>query len=338
MEVKQTSNLRNKHIIVIANRVDLAMQIYLQISAIMSQDNTCEVVIPASAKAVVEALNSQEPKIVISTYQKFITDTFFFDKDCLLVAYNAYLLSESIKVSLPNATHILFTSSPPQLDTRFMINFGEIVSKYDFKQAVNDGIVMPIRIEKRIPDLNLDNPSFIATEFEKLEEPDLEPSSLFSMNAVIDRHDRISFLSKDIVNHFRLRQKNFLGKGIVVVSDIQSGVAYSQAIANINGDADFVEAISSKTSAEQRELLIKKFLKQDDPLCILVVTSSFLEGMDNPLIHTIYVTSPVSLPLGYQLAGLVSRLSPGKEDALIVDYVGLNLYLDDLFDGRNTSL
>jgi type I site-specific restriction-modification system R (restriction) subunit len=211
------------------------------------------------------------------------------------------------------------------------------VSKYDFKQAVIDGIVVPIRVEKRIPELNLDSPLFIATEIEKLEEPDLEPSSFFSVNAVINRHDRIEFLSEDIVNHLRFRQKTFLGKGIVVVSDIQSGVAYSQAIANRNGDADFVTTISSKTSMEQRELLVKKFLKQDDPLCILVVTASFLEGMDNPLIHTIYVTCPVSLQLGYQLAGLVSRRCPGKEDALIVDYVGLNWYLDDLFENGNNS-
>jgi superfamily II DNA or RNA helicase len=125
--------------------------------------------------------------------------------------------------------------------------------------------------------------------------------------------------------------------GTILGEGYQSGVAYSQAIANINGNADFVETISSKTSVEQRELLVRKFLKQDNPLCILVVTAGFLEGIDNPLIHTIYVTSPVSLQLGYQLAGLVSRLSPGKQDALIVDYVGLNLYLDDLFENENNA-
>jgi hypothetical protein len=206
MEVKRISKLRHNHIIVITNRVDLATQIYLQISAITSQDDTHKVVIPASAMAVVEVLNSEEPKIVVSTIQKFITNTFFFDKDCLLVAYNVYLSPESIKVSLPNATQILFTSSPPQQDTRLMLNYGEIVSKYDFKQAILDGFVMPFRIEKRIPDLNLDIPSLIKTE------PDLDKPLSVPVNAVITHPKRIVLLSEDIVNHFRVRQKTFLVK------------------------------------------------------------------------------------------------------------------------------
>jgi type I restriction enzyme R subunit len=82
---------------------------------------------------------------------------------------------------------------------------------------------------------------------------------------------------------------------------------------------------------EERRNLIRRFQEQEDSLSLLIATGSFLQGFDNPLIHTIYFASPVSLQLGYQLAGLVSRRYQGKEDGLIVDYAGLGWDLDYLF-------
>jgi len=277
-------------------------------------------------------LESENPKIIVSTVQKLTFDQLEIDNEILIIGYDFRGLPEQVPWSFPNATYILFTSTPPSSDSTLGLLFGDLVGKYDLMQAVTDGNITPLRIEKRIIELNIDTSSLIAFEL------DLDKPSSITLNSLITLPERVATVSKDIVAHFIARQEKFVGKGIVVVPDIRSGIAYSQAIANVKGNANFVEALSSETKVEQRELLVKKFVNRDDPLCILVVTASFLLGMDNPLVHTVYITNPVSLQLGYQLAGLVSRPFRGKEDALIVDYVGLNWYLDDLFGRESTNL
>ncbi|MCL4270608.1 MAG: DEAD/DEAH box helicase family protein [Anaerolineales bacterium] len=331
LRVKQLPQIRNNHIIVLADRVELATQIYRIISNALSQENRFEVIIPGNRIELREILESDKPKIIVSTVQKLTDDQFETDREILIIGYNLHGLSERLPWNFPNATYILFTSTPPISDSASRSFFGDLVGKYDLMRSVTDGIVIPLQIEKRVIELNLNTSLLETFEF------DVDAPSSLKSNSFITLPGRIEAISKDIVAHFSTRQDKFLGKGIVVVPDIRSGVAYSQSIAKFKGNADFVEAISSETKAEKRELLVKKFLRQEDHLCILVVTAGFLLGMDNPLIHTIYVTSPVSLQLGYQLAGLVSRPFQGKEDALIVDYVGLNWYLNDLFESGNTN-
>lgn len=332
LRVKQLPKIRNYHIIILADRVVLATQIHRLISDTLSKQNMAEVIIPGSRPELKEMLESENPKIIVSTVQKLTVAQLETERDILIIGYDLRGLPEQLPRSFPNATYILFTSAPPISESNSRLFFGDLVGKYDLMQAVTDGIVMPLRIEKRVPELKLDNLTLESFELDS----DM-PSSL-PLNALLTLPKRIAAISEDIVNHFIARQEIFLGKGIVVAPDIQSNIAYSQSIAEVKGNADFVGTISSRTSAEQHELLVKRFMNRDDPLCILVVTASFLLGMDNPLVHTVYVTSPVSLQLGYQLAGLLSRPFLDKKDAVIVDYVGLNWYLDDLFGRESTNL
>lgn len=166
-----------------------------------------------------------------------------------------------------------------------------------------------------------------------LEYPELDLPTSFSKPII--SAEFVAKLAQDIVQHFESRQKNWVGKGVVIVPDIKTGVALSQEIAVINpnwrGDTEFtgsVKAISASESPTQRANLFERFRKRDDSLSLLIATGSFLVGYDNPLIHTIYVTNPVSLQLRYLLASLVSRSYQGKEDGLIVDYMGLNWDLE----------
>jgi type I site-specific restriction-modification system R (restriction) subunit len=332
LQVKQLPKIKNNHIIILADRVVLATQIHRLIFDTLSKQDMAEVIIPGSRTELKEMLESENPKVIVSTVQKLTVDQLETERDILIIGYDLRGLPEQLPRSFPYATYILFTSAPPISDSNSRLFFGDLVGKYDLMQAATDGIVMPLRIEKRVPELKLDNLSLESFEL------DLDMPSSLPLNALLTLPKRIATISEDIVNHFTTRQEIFLGKGIVVAPDIQSNIAYSQTIADIKGNADFVGTISSRTSVEQHELLVKRFMNRDDPLCILVVTASFLLGMDNPLVHTVYVTSPVSLQLGYQLAGLVSRPFLDKKDAVIVDYVGLNWYLDDLFGHESTNL
>jgi len=84
------------------------------------------------------------------------------------------------------------------------------------------------------------------------------------------------------------------------------------------------------TNPAEREELVKRFKNPDDPFCLLIATGGFPLYFDNPLIHTVYVTSPISLQSRLQLAGRISRPHVGKNEAVIVDYVGLDWSLDVL--------
>jgi type I restriction enzyme, R subunit len=142
--------------------------------------------------------------------------------------------------------------------------FGDLVSVYDLNQAINDGIAQSVGVENRIIEVSTDN-HFI----DQINDSD---SDLFkSFERSIVREEFITKLAQDITQHFRLRQKLWRGKGVVVVRDIQMGVALSQFIRQIKVSDDgeevldgSVETISTHLSATTRAILLERFRKELD--------------------------------------------------------------------------
>jgi superfamily II DNA or RNA helicase len=319
--------IQDNHVIVVADRADLATQIYQQISDLASHDSKVKISFPESKAALAETLESKEPTIIVSTIQKFDPGSIVTNKECLLVGYNLHESSERLSATFPNAIYILFTNTPPQRDSTSRLFFGDIVGKYDFKQAIDNGAAKPVKIENRRIEVMADHASY------KREYPELYLATSFSK--LLISNEFIDELAQDIAEHFETRQKNWTGKGLIVVPDIKTGVALFQQMIEIkpnwHGDTDStgsVKTISTTVSSKQRATLVERFRERDDSLSLLIATGSFIIGLSNPIIHTIYVTNPVSLQLRYILAGLVSRLYKDKEDGLIVDYVGLNWDLE----------
>ena len=80
-----------------------------------------------------------------------------------------------MRTALPNAAFIAFTGTPliegEQERTRQV--FGEYVSKYNFKQSVDDGATVPLYYENRVPEMELTNEQ-LNEDFERiLEEAEL---------------------------------------------------------------------------------------------------------------------------------------------------------------------
>lgn len=321
--------IQDNHIIILVDRADLATQIYYLISNLDSEYSLGIIYCPESKPALVEILESNEPKIIVSTIQKFDPNTFTFHQDCLLVGYNLHGIANRLPEIFPKATFILFTNILLKPNSGLFQIFGDIVGIYDLKQAISDGVAKPVTIEKRKIAVRGD----YSVDISEYLQSDLRiPLGAPKMTNEFVRH-----LAADIVEHFETRQSKWTSKGIVVIPDRYTGIALSETIANIRpewrGDTEFtgsVKTISAIESPTQRAILVDRFRKENDALFLLLATGSFLQGYDNPLIHTIYVTNPVSLQLCYTLASLVSRPYKGKKDGLIVDYVGLDWGLDDL--------
>lgn len=320
-QVRQFPRIRDNHVIVVADRAGLAAQIYQRISDLASQDNTVRISFPESKSSLAESLESEEPKIIVSTVQKLDPDTISTSKECLLIGYCLHSLSERLPAAFPNAIYILFTNVPPKVKTWQI--FGDVVGRYGLRLAINDGVANPVRVENRRIEILADY-AWNTHEHSELELSESFKTTLMSLEFV-------NKLAEDIAQHFEARQKSWTGKGVIVVPDLRTGIDLFQKMVSIKpdwrGDTEFtgsVKTISTIERPAQRTLLVERFQERDDPLFLLIATGSFVQGLDNPLVHTIYVTNSVSLQMRHKLASLVSRPFKGKKDGLIVDYVGLD--------------
>jgi type I restriction enzyme R subunit len=140
-------------------------------------------------------------------------------------------LALNMRNALPNARFIGFTGTPliagETEKTREV--FGDYVSKYNFKQAVDDNATVPLYYENRIPELQLTNEDFeddMAEIIEKAELDEEQEKLLERQFArqyhLVTRDDRLEKVSQDIVEHFMNR--GFQGKAMVVSIDKMTAV------------------------------------------------------------------------------------------------------------------
>jgi type I site-specific restriction-modification system R (restriction) subunit len=141
--------LKNKHVIVLADRANIAMQFYQRLSDLTSREKTIKASLPASKTELARSLRSDAPKVIVSTIQKFDLDEVTFDKECLVIGYNLHGHPQKLPLLFHNAVYILFTNIPPQYDAQSSLFFGDLVGNYSFRQAINDGVALPLRIENR---------------------------------------------------------------------------------------------------------------------------------------------------------------------------------------------
>lgn len=232
-------------------------------------------------------------------------------------------MSEKLVSTFPNATYILFTSFPPKPEA---LLFGKVVGVYDLQQAIQDDVAIPYKIEQH------ELKKITLPSFQQKDLPSIEVDGLYQETIP---HQILEYMAQKIIKSFESRQEKWKGKGIVVTGDISTATRLSEHILQVKphwqGNSDssgYVKAISSVDNTIRKNTLLKRFQAPDDSLSILIGTGSFLVGHDNPLIHTIYVISPISRQLQYQLVSVVSRRSQDKEDGLIVDFIGSNWELE----------
>jgi type I restriction enzyme R subunit len=135
-------------------------------------------------------------------------------------------LALNMRNALPNARFIGFTGTPliagASQKTREV--FGDYVSKYNFKEAVDDGATVPLYYENRIPELQLTNEDFDENLNSIIEEAELNDEQEKMLERqfarqyhLVTRDDRLERVAKDIVEHFMNR--GYQGKAMVVSID-----------------------------------------------------------------------------------------------------------------------
>lgn len=132
---------------------------------------------------------------------------------------------------LPNASYLGFTGTPIIKDEEEVTKniFGEYVSVYDFKRAIEDEATLPLKYLNRGERLNIENPALDEQMAEILESENLDEDQqkklayLFKKEyPILTSEQRLRAIAKDLVWHFN--ERGYQGKAMFVALDKPTAV------------------------------------------------------------------------------------------------------------------
>ena len=253
--------------------------------------------------------------------------------------------------ALPNASFVGFTGTPIELqDANTRAVFGDYISIYDIRRAVEDGATVPIYYESRLAGLALDegekpdiDPGFEeATEGEEIERKEKLKTRWAQLEAIVGAEKRIALVAGDIVDHFERRLEAMDGKAMAVCMSRRICIDLYRALARLRPDWEHedddkgrIKVVMTGSASDppdwqrhignksRREALAHRFRDPSDPLRIVLVRDMWLTGFDAPSLHTMYIDKPMRGHGLMQAIARVNRVFRDKPGGLVVDYLGL---------------
>jgi type I restriction enzyme R subunit len=181
---------------------------------------------------------------------------------------------------IPNASYLGFTGTPIIKEEEELTKniFGEYVSVYDFKRAIDDGATLPLRYINKGEKLGIENPALDQQMVEILEEETLDEDQkrklayLFQRDyVVLTAEPRLDAIAKDLVWHFN--DRGYQGKAMLVTLDKPTAVRMHALI--MKYWPQFIEELKSKIDnandiQEQQELRQKLIKVEETEVCVIV--------------------------------------------------------------------
>jgi len=355
--------MRNPTIVVLTDRNDLDEQLFgtfCRCSDLLRQPP-----VQAESRADLRRLlNVASGGVVFTTIQKF------FEKDeqhpvlserrnIVVIADEAHRsqydfvdgFARNMRDALPGASFIGFTGTPIELkDANTRAVFGEYISVYDIRRAVEDSATVPIYYESRLAKLALDpderpviDSGFEeATEGEEVDRKEKLKSRWAQLEAIVGSERRMNLVVDDILAHMDARMELMDGKVMIVCMSRRICVDMYNAIvarrpdwAGDDDDHGAVKVIMTGSATdpvdwqrhirgkERREALAVHFRDAAHPFRVAIVRDMWLTGFDAPCLHTMYVDKPMRGHGLMQAIARVNRVFHDKPGGLVVDYIGL---------------
>ena len=182
--------------------------------------------------------------------------------------------------AIPNASYLGFTGTPIIKEEKEFTKdiFGDYVSIYDFKRAIEDGATLPLRYVNKGEKLAITNPKLDEKMLEIFNNEELDEdqkrklSNQFQKDYVIlTAEPRLDAIAKDIVWHFN--DRGYQGKAMLVAIDKPTAVRMYDLIAKywpiyIN---ELEKRIQSASDIEEQKLLERKLIKvKETEICVVV--------------------------------------------------------------------
>ncbi len=189
---------------------------------------------------------------------------------------------------IPNASYLGFTGTPIiKAEEELTKNiFGEYVSVYDFKRAIDDKATLPLRYLNRGEKLGIQNPLLDEQMAEILENENLDADQkrkleyLFQKDYVIlTAEPRLNDIAKDLVWHFN--ERGYQGKAMLVTLDKPTAVRMYDLIQK--HWPIYVEDLKKridKAADQQEAQALKRKLKKVEETEVCVIISSEQNEID----------------------------------------------------------
>lgn len=181
---------------------------------------------------------------------------------------------------LPNASYLGFTGTPIIKDEEEVTKniFGEYVSVYDFKRAIEDEATLPLKYLNRGEKLKLENPALNEQMAEVFENENLDEDQkkklafLFKKEyPILTAEPRLRKIAKDLVWHFN--ERGYQGKAMYVALDKPTAVRMYQYVMEYwpayLAEVD-QQIASSKDPQEEQELRRKYSIAASTEVCVVV--------------------------------------------------------------------
>jgi type I restriction enzyme R subunit len=268
--------------------------------------------------------------VVFSTIQKFFPDEKGDRHPVLSDRRNIVVLADEahrsqydfidgfarhMRDALPNVSFIGFTGTPVELtDKNSRAVFGDYISVYDIRRAVQDKATVPIYYESRPAKLELDeaerpkiDPDFEeVTEGEEAERKEKLKSRWAQIEAIVGAEKRLRLVAKDIVEHYEKRLEAMDGKAMIVCMSRRICMDLHDELVRLMpawfdeaDDKGALKVVMTGNASEgprvaaharskpRREALAERFRDPADPFRIVLVRDMWLTGFDAPSLHTI---------------------------------------------------
>ncbi|AMQ57081.1 type I restriction endonuclease subunit R [Algoriphagus sanaruensis] len=181
---------------------------------------------------------------------------------------------------LPNASFLGFTGTPIIKDEEELTKniFGEYVSVYDFKRAIDDEATLPLKYINRGEKLNIDNPELDEQMAEILEDESLDDDQkrklayMFQKNyPILTAEPRLDAIARDLVWHFN--ERGYQGKAMFVALDKPTAVRMHQLVLKYWPEylAELDKQINESNDPQEAQELKRKYEKvQSTEVCVVV--------------------------------------------------------------------
>jgi type I restriction enzyme R subunit len=349
-KLRHAPELKSPTVLIIVDRIDLDTQI-------TATFNACDVpnIVATESREELERLLKQDTrKILITMMHKFAeAEGVFNDRENIIVlADEAHRTQEGdlgrkLREALPNAFFFGLTGTPiNKRDKNTFRTFGAeedlsgYLSRYSFEESIRDKATLPLHFEPRLLDVHVEK-EIIDAEFDAMTTnlSDEQKAQLVQkagkMSAFLKSPERISKVTKDIVEHFKEKVEPQGLKAQIVCPDRFACELYKKEIDKFLSSEESVVVISInqadsdqfkqeyRMSKDEQEKVLDRFRDPMDPLKFLVVTSKLLTGFDAPILQVMYLDKAIKDHNLLQAVCRTNRIYKDKTHGLIVDYYGV---------------
>ena len=220
--------------VLVTDRESLDKQIYQDFGLV---EAITEVKTQAKDGQHLKKLLKEDHRLVFTIINKFNTKkgekypVLSTREDIIVITDEAHrtqydIFAMNMRNALPNASFIGFTGTPLMLkgNEKTRQVFGDYVSVYNFKDAIDDNVTVRLFYDNRSDPLKLDNPQINKEMYDIIDQADLTAegekklSQEFSKDYhIITRDERLEDVAKDIVDHYTT--KGYGGKSLVISID-----------------------------------------------------------------------------------------------------------------------